>query len=522
MNTRRAAALGIAALLVSTVLGALAVQAVSDGRGPAPVLPTTESGALPHFTLANAQAAAWDADAVLVRVGATEGPQVDGRIDPPFLWDTSGDPVHGNGAAVVWTFAYWAPERSDASYWVAVGGDGSLLYARELPNPYFCCVDYVAAAEPVPAHHGETVAASSVPAMPAPRAVSATIDAPAALASVLDDPAFVNFSLDHPVYMAHLELVPNWENDHSVWLIGYRTATYYGAGAAVDAHTGEVLGVGAWPRYAPCCDPIVVPPPPPPEPCCRPADLHETYQGSLGDSYDIGFPIEQAGWLQELTVTATVQDEELPLDDGYVLDLIDSNGRILAREHGSGASTIGITLNAVPTTGLYSVHLKRPETQPIYLPATDLLRGDTPVEIVVDVLYADAPQPRPMTWTYMGEVWTNSENWLSLYAEDTNWRPLRAQSLLLMIDIPQPGMEIELAVVDNWGNDVASTTTGPLASGTWTLTLDVPNAGYDCCYIAAIRSYTPVGIGIGTQTLPYALEVTMAPWEAEEQPQPYH
>lgn len=508
--SRRTLVVALAILLASSALGALAVQAISEDRPAPPVVPATESGALAHFDAANAAAAAWRDDAVLMRVGATEGKQVDARIDPPFLWDTSGDAFVGNGAALVWTFTYASPSlRGAASYWVSLGGDGSLLYARELPNPFWCCVEHVGHASgsaPTASHD------APVDRMPA---VTASIDAPTAVAAIADRPEFVAFHLDHPVFMANLELVPHNETS-SVWLVGYRTATHYGAMAAVDAQSGEVLHVGARPQ--PCCEPLPVPPTPvDPDPCCRPEDFSQSYTTRVhsGTVEEINFPVEDATWLESATIR--LRADELPVHERMEARILDGSWRELARVDVDGETEL--VFDELPVRGQYTVMLERRSdlVQWAGLPLEAAL-----VDVAVDIVYADAPRERPTAWTFSGATW-GGEQWFDLGIDGEDWTRMVPTGITLTYTPEMPGDTMELVLYDKWGNEVDAIEGDRFSTSAQTLHLDIPSTLHDwdewedCCYQATIRHHAPGGFYKET---PFHVELTVRPFERQEMPAP--
>lgn len=502
LKLRRTLVIALAILLASTALGALAVQAMSEAPR-AVVMPETESGALQHFAAANALAAGWHEDATLIRVSATEGPQVDARVDPPFLWDTRGDALVGNGLALVWTFAYASPTSPSTTYWVSIGGDGSQLYARELTDPYSCCVTYV---EAVPADSTASYSPSPEPYHRQIRAVSASIDAPAAVASLADLDAFASFADDHPVFMASVELVPMYDEDgdeRSAWHVVYRTATHYGASAVVDADNGTVLHSGSWPQAWPiCCDDPPRPPQPPhepPTPCCRPEDFHATYSGSLDSwGYEVSFPVERASWVQEVRVTASLADGS-PLGEAHELSIIDGNGRMLERIPLDAEATI--SLAAVPVSHMMTARVIRETGTPSLF--GQAATPETYVTISIDVIYAEARQDRPTSWTFHGDAWPGAETWTDLWIESDEWPPLRPTTVTLTWDAERPAQPLELILLDAWGNEVESAKSDPLATGPQSLTLGVPETGEECCHTVLVR----MPGSIGFEPVPYTLFV---------------
>jgi hypothetical protein len=490
MLRRRSLWVVLAALLILSAGAVLAVQAFGGGARPI-VLNEVESGALPHFAAAEQAAEAWDADAILLGVRATEGKPLEGRVDPPFLYDTSPDPLVGNGRAVAWTFSYAAPAQHGKLFHVTVGGDGALLYQRALAFPTFygCCY---AVAEPAssPSSSGDGVVVSSEPAHFAPPALSApALDADEAFARVADHPAFANFSLDHPVFQAFLELGPGPEG-RPVWGIGYRTATFYAVSAAVDATNGTVLHVSAWPSLEPpCCDPRPVPPTPPmPPPCCPAEDHHATYRATLGPSrasHTVNFPMDSPRYAREARVLVTL-DSTLPLAGDAVLQVYDGDMRPLARV--TGAGMLEVVLTGFPSMGVYHAE--------ITLPAPLV---DVAAEIAVDVLYDAQPHAAPAAYAFQGATYPwGAQTYLPMWFDEQ----ARPTHLTLRWE-PGPLEDLELVLVDQYGNEVAT------AGGAGEATLDVPE-DEGCCMMVIVRNAVQ-----GPAQVPFDLDVEVAPWSPE-------
>lgn len=482
---RRSVWVVLAALVVLfAAVGAFAVQAFEGGQRPI-VLTATESGSLPHFAAADAAAKGWASDAGLFRVHATEGAPLEGRVDPPFLYDTSPDPLVGNGRAVAWTFAYAAPSQPGKLFFVTVGGDGALLYQRALVDPsYACCYAHSIAVS----DDGSTVH-STAPTRPAyPVLATPGLDADEAFARVADDQAFANFSLDHPVFQAFLELMPG-PDGHPAWGVTYRTATFYAAFALVDAQNGTIHHLSGWPStQPPCCDTPPTPTPVPPEPCCPANDYHAEHGFTLGPSrnyHEINFPVESPRYAREARVVVQLSSV-LPLVDEAVLQVYDDHMRPLARA--SGRDTLEVVLTSFPSQGVYRAVLNLP------MPLRDVH-----ATVEVDVLHDPVAHPAPASYTFEGttyawggEVYANL--WFHERAQPTQltlrWTPV------LAVD------DLELALLDAYGNEIAS---AHAPQGGTEATLEVPE-GLECCLTAIVRN------AVGTPSeVPFELEVAVEP-----------
>jgi hypothetical protein len=465
----------LAALVVSSAIGALAVQAVDNRRPAAIELPQVESGALVHREAADLDAAGWQRDAVLVHVAATEGIPVHGRVDPPLAWDTTDDPFVGNGKALVWTVTYASPSVEGSAFWVSIGGDGGVLYARELRVPYWCCHEVAVDAV--------STSSSSPPSEPAPapmsRGVYALIDAPEAMASVAHRPEFEAFAEDHPVFLSNIELVPG--EDHSMWLLSYQTATVYGAAAVVDAKTGEVLHIGEWPSpQPPCCTP-----PPPPVPCCQPPDHHATSEGTVGTQpLSVEFPVNDVHWLGTLRVEAEIADA-LPTES-FTLEVFDSLGRIVWRTTGNGQLSADIF--PALTSGVYTASLQTFQSRGLPL-------RDVAASLRVDVEYNDyVGNWMGATSTFYGDITPMSETTIPLHNEFG----LTASALFLSWPRNLPRDNLEIDILDDEGNVWASARGSEIEFGTGTLELELPESM--CCLSAVVRH-----VGEGVQSVEFTL-----------------
>jgi len=247
-----------AVTLATATLAYGAAYVVGTSWNGSIVLPHDESGAGPLREVADSAARGWADGPTLVRVATTEGAPLDGRVDPPFAYDTSTDPHVGDGRALVWTFSYTAPSKGGEVFHASVGGDGSLLYARSLPDATWgCCIAYMHVATASSTGDDGSYDPAIAPRK-APLPIAFRIDAPEAYERVLGRAEFDGFAIDHPVFLATTELLSDGRG--AVWSLAYHTATGYSADAAVDADTGEVLSVSAWPSRDP--------PPPPCYDCC--------------------------------------------------------------------------------------------------------------------------------------------------------------------------------------------------------------------------------------------------------------
>lgn len=478
-------ALTAATLVASTAVGALAVQAL--GGGPKPiVLSGVESGMLPLADAADQAARAWQRDAYLVRAMATEGAPLDGRVDPPFLYDTSPDPLVGNGRAVAWTFAYASPAEPGRLFFATVGGDGSVLYRRALVDPHGgCCYAMVAEGSargspsdaPVRGHHGRGAGG------PAPLA-RVSYDADGALARVADHPGFRDFAADHPVFQASLELAQGPEG-RPAWSITYRTATAYGAAAVVDASTGDTLRVDAWPHAV---EPQPYPAPPPePHPCCAPRDHHETYHSRLGpgrQEHRVAVPVESAEHAREVVVRAGVEGA-LPVVQEAVLQVLDGNGRPLA--HARGGPVLEARVEAFADPGPY--------TAVLYLTS-----NVAEVATVLDVRVRYAPDPRPPAREARFESAVHPWGGTAYFPlAFSTGMPTRV-TLEWAASLPTDGME--LSITDQHGNEVEAVRQ---EGGGGSLALDVPPGL--CCLQAVVRN-----AGEGLQEQRFGLVVEIGPW----------
>lgn len=497
---RRTWAIAIVVLLLAATLGALAVGAVEE-RSPAPIeMPTSTSGALQHRAAADARAAQWQEDARLLHVSATEGRPVHNMVDPPMLWDTSADTFVGDGRALVWTFTYASAEAPQTLFWVTVGADGRELYARDLPQPWYCCFAEPMVVESTAAADGGQVAYSEPPqhAWALPPAVEATVDAPEALSAVRDRPEFADFALDHPVFMAIVVL--ERVGDRSVWTIGYQTATVFSSFAQVDAMTGEVVQVHAWPR--PCCDPQPPEPPTPqpPDPCCRPEDFQATYEGTLGygrASWDASFPVEQASWVDAIHVKADIDGTVLD-PEAVILDVYDSDWRIVGRS--TFAEGFAVTIEKVARSGIYTAMVTDrqgilPETKPVTL------------DVVVD--YLEAPEGLAGTYTYYGEAYNMWTMGVPTWAEDD----VRASDALLRFETTLPTQHLSLVLIDEWGNEIETATAGG-SMGYHEVGLTLPDDG--TYYWLEVRRSDEVPVFLVNDIVVYELDLTFVERVHEE------
>lgn len=492
---RRSVWVVLAALLVLfAAVGAFAVQAFEGGQRPL-TLTATESGSLPHLSAADAAAQAWASDAALFRVHATEGSPIEARVDPPFLYDTSPDPLVGNGRAVAWTYTYAAQSQPGKLFFASVGGDGAVLYQRALVDPtYGCC--YAESVSDSP--DGSSTFHRVAPSPPTYPVVSTPIlDADDAFARVAARPEFAEFPADHPVFQAFLELMPG-PDGHALWGITYRTATYFAAYALVDAHNGTVHHVSAWPTtQPPCCDPVPpTPTPVPPDPCCRPDDHHAEYGLTLGPTRNVqyvNFPVEEPRYAREARIVVQLTSV-LPLADEAVLQVYDTDMRPLARA--SGRDTLEAVLTSFPTQGVYQAVLTLPT------PVREIA-----ATVTVDVLYDAVPSPAPTSYAFSGVTYPWSGDaylplWFQERAQPTQltlrWTPVLATD------------ELELALLDPYGNEIA---TARAEDGATEVALDVP-PDQDCCYTAVVRNLVRAPVEV-----PFELEVAVMPWE---EPYPTH
>lgn len=513
--SRKPIVIVLAVLLLASAVGALAV-AVSQEAPPAVQVPSTESGALAHFDAADQAAAAWHANAALVAVRATEGAQVDARIDPPLKWDTSTDPSVGNGLALVWTFIYVSPNATHESFWVSIGGDGSLLYARALTEPGWCCEPVAVAShvshEDDMTHDAPESSNTTEPEWYVPP-INASIDAPAAVAAALAEDAFEGFALDHPVHMVELSLMPG-PDGHGLWSVSFMTATRFSAHALVDGETGEVLESGSWPSPCYDCYPRPVPPlppvpPTPPEPCCKPEDVHKTYTGEVSASqpFSVYFDVIEPVWLSSARITASVSD--VPDGDEVTLVVLDGDYREVHRSALTGSGTLEANFDAVPTWGGYSAMIER--TSPVMASALPMIERPIPVEIGIDLVYADAPQERPTEWRFTGEAWPG-EQWISLNVMDANWWMMTPETVTLTWDAEIPVESLDLVIYDTWGNVAARASGDDLPQGTQSITLEVPAdtaSSGACCWSAAVAYDPPFYLGV--KTVPFVLDLVTAP-----------
>lgn len=479
MFRRRAlwATLAVAFLLAAAV-GAFAVQAWSGGAREI-VLTGTESGLLPLLPIADAAAASWHDDALLMTAAATEGKPIDGRVDPPFLYDTSPDPLVGNAMAVAWTFAYVSPSEPGKILFVTVGGDQSIVYQRALVDPsYGCCVTVSHST------HGSVSASPSHDEEPSPpeALVRPTLDSHDAFAKVAERPEFASFAADHPVFQAFLVLDRGYDRN-PVWNIGYRTATYFSAHASVDAATGEVLSVNAWP--SPPSPPVVCegdcgePQPPEPHPCCpAPEDYSETFRTTLGPSrpmttYNVIVEGYQYAEQMRVAIQPTHEIAALPTDE-MTLQVLDGSGRPVATRTFTGAHEAVIEEFGGP--GMYQVMIH------MGVPLRDVV-----VDVAIEVDYAKTPLPRPTEHAYEGLAYPHGgQTWVNLWYPDQ-----RATTLLLEWTAATPADGLELALHDSLGNEIATVRATFMAPGEQALSLDVPTDDERCCLTAVVRNLNP-------------------------------
>lgn len=501
LRRRSLMALTAATLLLSAAVGALAVGAM--GGGPRPlVLPDVESGALPLLPTADAAARAWRPDAYLVAAAATEGRPPEGRVDPPFLYDTSADPLVGNGRSLAWSYAYASPGEASKLLFVTVGGDGGVLYQRAMADPTragSCCAtdERAAYAERAGADSSAYYHGSSAP----PALPRIALDADEAVSRVVDHPAFADFALDHPVFTAMHALAPG-PHGRPAWHVAYRTDTVFSAFAVVDASTGEVLRVDAAPFTGCCAAPATPtpatpvpthPPEPHPDPrCCAPADRHEEFRVRLGPgmpSHQIWIPVEAPDYARSLHVVARQDRSGLALDE-VQMRVTDGEGRPLASEKQRG--DVEAKLRSFPSRGVYGVQLSLPAPlrEVVLHVRVDLLHNPVPDAAPASYSFRDALMPMggashvPLSFPY-GATPTHAR---------LEWTQSTGTG------------GVEVALLDRYGNEVHSTRSeGPIV-GTGSATLDVPLAlDRECCSALVIRT-----VGVNAEELRFHLEVRVA------------
>ncbi|HEX2021623.1 MAG TPA: hypothetical protein VHH36_02865, partial [Candidatus Thermoplasmatota archaeon] len=406
----------------------------------------------------------------------------------------------------VWTFGYASPSEpeSDRVFFVSVGGDGSLMYARALSPPFRPMVEAV----PVEVHHAsahgdEAVASyeaketSSTP--PAPVGIGpVAVDSVAAVAAAVARPEFADFALDHPVFEASAILTREAE-DRVAWMISFHTATGYASSAVVDAQTGDVIRAsrgGMW-----CCPtypepPMPPEPPQPPTPCCRPEDYAESFSGSFGSSgtFEASFPVFGAQWLQAATVTATVGGEQLLNPEEVTLRVYDGSRHVL------GESTLSQGLSVVVD------RLVRGEVLSAELSQGGLLLDDVPATIDVSVAYADSPRSLAGVYVYKGYAYAGWSDFYWLHGDDM----VAATRATLTIHPNTPLDTMEMVLMDSWGNEVETRTVG--GSEPATATIDVPA---EFGYSLQIRRPNPTAYFVQDE-VPYTLEMEYAPVEYAE------
>ncbi len=424
-----------AVALVTAALAAVAFGSLAGESRKRIVVPSEEASAGVLLPIAVEAASAWDADAFLVRAFATEGAPVDGRVDPPMIYDTTPDASVGNGLAVVWTFSFAAPSKGSVLRFVSVGGDKSILYDREIPDPeYGCCVAYEHAAHDAYASHPP----------PGPRAAAFAIGADEAVSKIADREEFRAFADDHPQFQAFLLL--HADGERSVWTIAYRTASFFHATAVVDAATGDVAFVDAWPSTRPtppCCDPHPVSPvPPPPEPYV-PADYSAEYSAVLGpsqSSFGVNVPLDSRFYARELRVAVEV--EGALVVDEFAFRLVDAEGREIYREKGSGAFEAVVT--SFSWEGAYYAELvtARP------------LAHDVPVTVRASVDYEPGEANAPAAdGAFTGEAYAwGGEQWYAIHPDGA---PVTGVRLTLSWNRALPTEKLELVLHDDLGNPIA-------------------------------------------------------------------
>lgn len=338
-------------------------------------VPLVEAPALLHIDAARAEASAWQADARLVGLTATEGESIGDHVDPPLFWNTALDPDVGNGKALVWTYAF-AGDAEGILYYVSIGAAGAILYSGELPTPYHYAY---ARAEPVAvtptAGHGHSTSDTTYEASPPPRPVGPptlvvpALDSDRAFAAASSIAAFAEFARLHPRHEVLVALASDGERP--VWLLQKQTATYFGAIAAIDANTGDVIHSSSWPQPpTPCvdcwpCDECKPPEPPTPPP--RPEDTEESWSASApgrlssggygGETVETSFVVASSYWFRDATIHIVA--DTLP-GEWLSLRVLDPNGNPVWETSGSSV------LDAVVPYAMEGVY-------------TLEVRGDSPV-----------------------------------------------------------------------------------------------------------------------------------------------
>ncbi|HLE98171.1 MAG TPA: hypothetical protein VI997_12435 [Candidatus Thermoplasmatota archaeon] len=475
-----------AVTLATATLAYGAAYVVGTSWNGSIVLPHDESGAGPLREVADSAARGWADGPTLVRVATTEGAPLDGRVDPPFAYDTSTDPHVGDGRALVWTFSYTAPSKGGEVFHASVGGDGSLLYARSLPDATWgCCIAYMHVATASSTGDDGSYDPAIAPRK-APLPIAFRIDAPEAYERVLGRAEFDGFAIDHPVFLATTELLSDGRG--AVWSLAYHTATGYSADAAVDADTGEVLSVSAWPSRDP--------PPPPCYDCCGacpgswpPQDFEGEWSGSLGRDYPwfaAQVSVEAAAYARSLHVEGEVQDA-LPGEE-FVLTVTDASGFELARTRG-GAS-LELDVSEFPTQGAYLARIEGRVPRAV---------GEAPVLLRASLDYGEEPTSFPPSIRHgSGEVWGwQTDRW---YPLDLG-RPAEVVTVTLAWTRAEPTQALELVLLDNMGNPVARAAGEPVEAGDSSVTLEArglrePYAGL------RVRALGPAAAPI-----PFALEI---------------
>lgn len=324
--------------------GGLDAASGDSGAAPGPV----EAAA--HLARARELAGGWRADARLVGVFATEGAPVD-LEDPPLLFDTSTDPVVGDGLALVWTYAFAAPgERR--SFFVAIDGAGALRYADDLPSFSF--------GHPMPVAYAES-SPSPRPAEPEPLAdlPDAVVASSAAAGAVAANATAQAWLAEHPVSFARVHLASSPEGP--AWMVLRATSTGYALHALVDAKTLAVTDVNRFPDDFfpepphPCpadasCDPYEPQPPPVPAP---ESHARSVSVDAFNPRAEWPFVLGAVEWAAEIVVRADAGGAT-PLE-AVTVSVFDPYGSLVASAAGTGALEIPIEHEDFPWGGEYRV-----------------------------------------------------------------------------------------------------------------------------------------------------------------------
>lgn len=306
--------------------------------------PSDPVDALAHAANARALAAEWRSDATLVAVFAMEGAPVDVE-DPPFLFDTSQDFAVGDGRALVWTYAFSAPNAS-RTFFAAMDASGVARYADDLPagayGGYPVRPVAVAPAEPAHAHGSSSIHAHAEEPAPFPPIGDASLRSADAAALLAANETARAWLAEHPVSVARLQIAPAPGGE--TWMISRSTATGYALAAVVDASTLALRELHRFPEdlwvdppQPPCAADAMCRPGEPQPPSPPPAESHSrtVTVDAFNLRVDWPFPVSGFEWAADVVVRADVGGAT-PLDE-VTIQVYDPMGVVVGRATGTGS-----------------------------------------------------------------------------------------------------------------------------------------------------------------------------------------